>query len=186
METIGAPLDITDMAKKIDAEIHALPVQRAEPIRQVRKKYSKLLADAFPHEMYALAELLFFEYGYPWLAYELVYSHRPALESLDREQVETFSRGLDSWAAVDSFGVLISGAAWRRNQIPDEMIYQWACSDDRWLRRAALVSTIPLNVRSRGGHGDIARTFSVCRMLVDDRDDMVVKALSWALRAMVV
>lgn len=30
-----------------------------------------------------------------------------------------------------------------------------------------------------------ARTLAVCRLLVDDRDDMVVKALSWALRAVV-
>jgi 3-methyladenine DNA glycosylase AlkD len=34
--------------------------------------------------------------------------------------------------------------------------------------------------------GDVERTLAVCRMLVDDYDDMVVKALSWALRALVV
>ena len=28
------------------------------------------------------------------------------------------------------------------------------------------------------------RPLAVCQMLVDDRDDMVVKALSWALRAL--
>jgi len=30
------------------------------------------------------------------------------------------------------------------------------------------------------------RTLDVCRMLVNDRDDMVVKAMSWALRELVV
>jgi len=28
----------------------------------------------------------------------------------------------------------------------------------------------------------VARTLEVCRLLVTDRDDMVVKAMSWALR----
>jgi 3-methyladenine DNA glycosylase AlkD len=48
------------------------------------------------------------------------------------------------------------------------------------------VSTVALNVRSRGGKGDVARTLLVCRLLVDDHEDMVEKALSWALRELVV
>ena len=55
----------------------------------------------------------------------------------------------------------------------------------RWWRRAALVSTVPLNVAARGGHGDPRRALAVCRLLVDDPDDMVEKALSWALRCLV-
>jgi 3-methyladenine DNA glycosylase AlkD len=45
---------------------------------------------------------------------------------------------------------------------------------------------VALNVRSHGGYGDVLRTLAVCRLLVDDHDDMVVKAMSWALRALVV
>jgi len=37
-------------------------------------------------------------------------------------------------------------------------------------------------VPNRGGPGDTDRTLAVCQRLVRDRDDMVVKALSWALR----
>ena len=48
-----------------------------------------------------------------------------------------------------------------------------------------LVSTVGLNVRSRGGCGDVPRTLGVCWLLVDDYDDMVVKAMSWALRELV-
>ena len=44
---------------------------------------------------------------------------------------------------------------------------------------------MPLNRISAGGTGDTERTLGVCRLLVDDRDDMVVKALSWALRELV-
>ena len=49
----------------------------------------------------------------------------------------------------------------------------------------ALVSTVALNMRSHGGYGDAERTLAICRLLVEDYDDMVVKALSWALRELV-
>ena len=62
---------------------------------------------------------------------------------------------------------------------------KWAKSKDRWWRRAALVSTVPLNVKARGGRGDARRTLRICALLIDDRDEMIVKALSWALRALV-
>ena len=48
------------------------------------------------------------------------------------------------------------------------------------------MSTVALNVRSQGGAGDVPRTLAICRLLADDHDDMVAKALSWALRALVV
>ena len=36
-----------------------------------------------------------------------------------------------------------------------------------------------------GGTGDTPGTLNVCRLLVDDKDDMVVKAMSWALRELI-
>src|SRR5207245_871630 len=61
-------------------------------------------------------------------------------------------------------------------------VHAWSRSVDVWLRRLSLVSTVALNSRARGGTGDKARTLSVCAMLAHDRDPMVYKALSWALR----
>ena len=46
---------------------------------------------------------------------------------------------------------------------------------------AALVATTGLNVRNRGGYGDPQRTLMIATLLVDDHDDMVEKAMSWAL-----
>jgi 3-methyladenine DNA glycosylase AlkD len=91
-------------------------------------------------------------------------------------------RGIDSWGAVDPFAVYLAGPAWRERQVPDSLVHRWALSESRWWRRAALVSTVALNTKARGGSGDVARTIEVCRMLAGDHDDMVVKALSWALR----
>jgi 3-methyladenine DNA glycosylase AlkD len=69
--------------------------------------------------------------------------------------------------------------------VNDELFVKWAVSTHLWWRRAALVSTVAFNVRSLGGKGDTPRTLTICRLLADDREDMVIKALSWALRELV-
>ncbi len=117
-----------------------------------------------------------------FVAYELVHHHKPSFDSLNAGSLEELGQGLDSWGAVDSFACYLAGPAWRERQVSDALIKRWAVSKDRWWRRAALVSTVPLNLKSRGGSGDQSRTLDICAMLVNDRDDMVVKALSWALR----
>jgi 3-methyladenine DNA glycosylase AlkD len=117
-----------------------------------------------------------------FFAYELVAHHPAALAGLGKRDVEALGRGIDHWAAVDTFGSYISGPAWRERQLADALIHRWARSSDRWWRRAALVSTVPLNCKARGGNGDTPRTLAVCNLLIADRDDMVVKGLSWALR----
>ena len=68
------------------------------------------------------------------------------------------------------------------DRFSDADVHRWAESADRWWRRTALVSTVALNLKVRGGQGDVARTLPVCRLLAADGDDMVFKALSWALR----
>jgi 3-methyladenine DNA glycosylase AlkD len=58
----------------------------------------------------------------------------------------------------------------------------WLSSPDRWRRRIAVVSTLAWNQKARGGTGNAEKTLMVCEKAVDDHDDMVQKALSWALR----
>jgi len=124
-------------------------------------------------------------YNNRWVAFELIYHHDAALRSIREAEITEFGCDLNSWGAVDAFAGYLAGPAWMNDQIPDELIYQWACSPDRWLRRTALVCTVVLNSPSFGGKGDTLRTLAVCRLLVADKDDMVVKAMSWALRRLV-
>ncbi len=121
-----------------------------------------------------------------WIAYELLADHPAAFSALNRQKLEALGRDMDGWSVVDSFSRTLSGSAWREGLISTETIHDWARSPDRWWRRAALVSTVALNMRSRGGRGDVPKTLAVCELLVDDHDDMIVKALSWALRELVV
>lgn len=178
-------LNMGAIAAEIDAEIRALPFRNTSEVRAVRRGFSNRLAAAAPKEIVGLALKLIEDFGYRFVAYELVHHHRATLRSLGARELERLGHGIDSWSAVDTFASYLSGPAWRDNQVSSKLIHQWARSEDRWWRRAALVSTVPLNVKARGGTGDVPRTLEVCRMLASDDDDMVVKALSWALRALV-
>jgi len=118
------------------------------------------------------------------VAYELIYHHRPALSEVTARDLERLGRGISAWDQTDVFGIFLAGPAWNQRQVPDSVIHKWARSSDRWWRRAGLVATVTLNSKSWGGRGDVRRTLQVCRMLESDRDPMVVKALSWALRVL--
>ncbi len=175
-----------DVASAIDAEIHALSNPNTPNVRKIRRKYTKLLKLAEPDFIMVVARELLNTYDHRWVAYELIREQPATFQRLDEATLEALGQGIDSWWTVDAFARTLSGPAWLEGQITDAVIHRWAKSEDVWWRRAALVSTVALNVRTHGGYGDVSRTLEVCRMLVNDHEDMVVKALSWALRALVV
>lgn len=150
-------------------------------LRTVRRWASSELESRSGEEVLAIAERALRDVP-RWFVYELVHHHGPAIALLDGEWLGRLGKGMSSWGEVDPFACYLSGVAWREGQVSDGDIHRWAASSDRWWRRAALVSTVPLNSRARGGGGDAARTLAMCDALRSDRDDMVVKACSWALR----
>jgi len=119
------------------------------------------------------------------VAFELLERRKDARGLLGVPEVLRLGEGNDNWASVDTFSGYISGPVWREGRIPDEEVLSWARSPNPWWRRTALASTVALNLKSRGGTGDPLRTVLVCTELAGDREPMVSKALSWALRALV-
>jgi len=179
-------IEIDELVDEIDSRIRALPNLKAESVRSVRKEFSKRLANTSPQIMISLSlRLLHLDrpgFEYRFVAYEVVSYHKAALRSLGEKELELLGQGMCRWGDVDTFACYLAGPAWREFQVPDELIHRWARSEDRWWRRAAIVCTVALNNKARGGSGDTTRTLEVCRILVSDRDDMVVKAMSWSLR----
>jgi 3-methyladenine DNA glycosylase AlkD len=168
-------------------QIAELPRRNTTTIRTLRRGISKELAPTDRHTVVTLAlDLISVDSNSRWVAYELVQNHAAARDGIRINEVERLGQGISNWSAVDAFACFISGPAWREGRISDARVARWARSKDRWWRRAALVSTVPLNVQAQGGSGDAQRTLSVCELLLHDRDEMVVKALSWALRALAV
>ena len=153
-------------------------------IRAVRRKWStSLKAEPASLVMDVVAPLAAVgSWPERQVAFELLESHSGAFAMLNPARVEALAEGLADWASVDLFGMTVAGPAWRHGLLSDATIHRWTKSPDRWRRRLALVATVRLDTPARGKTGDAKRTLAVCRRLVADRDDMVVKAMSWALR----
>ncbi len=168
---------------KIQAALARQPVHNVPSFRLVRREWSRKLSTTSGRAVIALARKLASQGGWErLLAYELLVNHHEASHSLTTKDVVALGRGIKSWGEVDCFAAYVSGPAWREGNIPTRLIQGWTHSEDHWWRRAAVVSTVPLNSRARGGKGDARRTLRICRLVIADRHDMVVKALSWALR----
>jgi 3-methyladenine DNA glycosylase AlkD len=181
---MGAPM-LT--AETIRATLRDVNPQSVPAWRPLRKQWTAELATAPARHVLALANELLDDQ--PWgrlTAYELIAYHPAAFASLNATSLKRLARGLEDWVGVDTYACYLAGPAWREGRLATTQVHRWLASDDRWLRRTAVVCTVALNVRARGGRGDTDRTLAVCERVVHDRDDMVVKALSWALRSLVV
>jgi 3-methyladenine DNA glycosylase AlkD len=163
----------------------AMSAQTVPAMRVLRRGWSRRAEASPPHVVLELAERLAPTGGWERIvAYELVANHPGAMRALTPRRLRVLGRGMNSWGLVDTFACYLAGPAWREGQVPDSVVQAWCRSEDRWWRRAALACTTALNVPARGGKGDAARTLAICALLLDDRDDMVVKAMSWALRSL--
>lgn len=166
-------------------EIVALPSGYITSIRSVRRAHSKkwkMEPAAFVMAV-ALGLMARRQHRWErWMACEIIRSHPGAFASLNDRTLAKLAVGLDSWDSVDTLGRIVTGPAWVAGHASDALIDKWSRSPDLWLRRLALVSTISLNMEMDGGVGDTRRTLKICTRAVDDHEDMVVKALSWALR----
>ena len=153
-------------------------------IKTIVNEWSRILYDFTPQQWIELciqlAQTGVFEAQI--LAYELLWKNKKALKKLSVNQIELLGDNLDNWVSTDSYSTLIAGWHWREGTLPDSKIMNWLRSENHWKRRVAVVCTIPLNLRSKGGTGDAPKTLMVCEKVLNDRDDLIVKALSWALR----
>lgn len=153
-------------------------------LRSVTSNWQKILHDFTAQQWIGLAiELVNTDnLEAQQVAFELLYRNKKALQALSLQQILALAKNMDNWVSVDMFCLSVTGSCWRTGILEDQVIEQWARDENVWIRRMALVSTVPLNLRARGGTGDVERTLHICRLLVDDRKDMIIKALSWALR----
>ena len=158
---------------------------RTPVLRQIAADLARRLDT--PSEAVGLAADLVASEGFEerTLACLLLSRHRKAFATLRVGDIEALGWGMDNWASVDAFCSLVAGPAWLAGQLGDADLERWARSSDRWWRRAALVATTALNKKRAGdGTGDARRTLAICARLAGDPDEMVVKALSWALRTL--
>lgn len=85
------------------------------------------------------------------------------------------TKRMNNWDLVDAAAPYILGKHLKARS--RSVLHTLAKSDDLWERRIAIVATLAL-IRS----GDTAETFRIADKLLEDRHDLIHKAVGWALR----
>ncbi|MDN4164798.1 DNA alkylation repair protein [Cytophagales bacterium LB-30] len=119
------------------------------------------------------------------LALEYLGADKKVLRALRPAHFTHLMQDFDNWVSVDVMGMKVLGMSWSYEQVDLDYILSLTKSKSLWIRRLALSATVGLNLPARGGKGDEKQTLAVCERLVHDTEEMVVKALSWALRELV-
>lgn len=177
--------EVERLAQAAQADLERHKHDYLPKLRAVRKRLSAALKTAEAQDVIE-ASMRFGPNMGRWVGDELIANHKGAMAAMDIKALNRIGKGIASWYAVDAFGTTLAGPAWARGQISDADVIAWAKSPDLWWRRLALVATTSLNSKTRAGAkaGDAKRTLMIVRLTMDDREDMVVKAVSWALRSL--
>lgn len=85
---------------------------------------------------------------------------------------------LDNWALVDTFCSAVLSPLLGRHPEVEPVLRRWSRADGLWLRRAALVTLVPL--ARRGRFLDAAYTLAAGHFA--DPEDLMHKATGWLLR----
>jgi 3-methyladenine DNA glycosylase AlkD len=103
-------------------------------------------------------------------------------KNFEKSDLETFERWIDTyinnWAKCDGFCNHTVGDFIEKFPESIALIYVWAESKNRWLRRASAVSFIV--PAKRGKH--LNAVFAITDLLLRDQDDMVQKGYGWLLK----
>jgi 3-methyladenine DNA glycosylase AlkD len=183
LEDLGNPARAEKAAWYAPSRMRMLGVSTPEiraVIREIRTRYRDLDGREWIGLCKALVDTGIFECQ--GLAFELIGRNRKLLDALVYEDLAGLGKNLDNWASADLYSVGIYGVLWRKGVVRDRHLDRLLRSVNPWDRRVAVVSTVALNLKSRGGTGDTQRTLSVCERVVDERHEVIQKALSWALR----
>jgi len=183
LDDLGTPERIEQSKHYFPTSMRVAGVTNPD-IKAVIKEIRKRFKDWSERDWIALCKALVAEgvFEAQVFAFERIGRDKKLLGALEYGDLEALGRNLDNWASVDHYTVSIFGVLWGRGIVKDHHIDRLLQSGNHWERRVAVVSTVALNLKSRGGTGDTPRTLSVCKRVVDDHHDMIQKALSWALR----
>ena len=84
---------------------------------------------------------------------------------------------VNNWDLVDYSTPHIIGDYLFKHQDKRSLLYDWAKSNSLWERRIAIVATFAFIK-----HTEFAPTLSISKLLLNDQEDLIHKALGWMLR----
>ena len=116
---------------------------------------------------------------------ELMAHPKHRLLWMQADQALQLEVNMDNWVSTDTYSTKILGPLWDMDQLENELFDRWAHDPSVWRRRLAVASCVGLFRNKIKAHHErnVQRTIDQCLTVLDDRSDMVVKAVSWALRS---
>ncbi|HEY4518418.1 MAG TPA: DNA alkylation repair protein [Candidatus Paceibacterota bacterium] len=136
---------------------------RELPLSEVKK----LLVSAYHEDRFVALEILVMQYG--WVG-----------ES-ERKQIAKFylqnKAGANNWDLVDTSAPYILGHYLFTNKSERGVLMKLAGSKSLWDRRIAIVSTLYFIGQKR-----FNETLEIAKILLKDKEDLIHKAVGWALR----
>jgi hypothetical protein len=76
-------MEPNELADQLIEELHAVPKQRAAPLRAVRRDYTRRIADRPAGFVVDLTRAILDTGRYRWIAYELIAEHQAAFRTLE-------------------------------------------------------------------------------------------------------
>jgi 3-methyladenine DNA glycosylase AlkD len=110
---------------------------------------------------------------------ELLSIYHDRLHGHDMVLLERLLRQSRTWALVDPLAASVAGRLAERCPQLGAVLDRWACDQDFWIRRAALLALLPA---LRRGDGDFERFAKYADAMLDDKEFFVRKAIGWVLR----
>ncbi|MGL5786847.1 MAG: DNA alkylation repair protein [Bacteroidales bacterium] len=108
----------------------------------------------------------------------LIFKQKKASEAILKELFESYLQHLDyvnNWDLVDLSAPKIMGGYLKGKE--RSILYELAVSPVLWERRVAVITTLAF-VRN----GDLKDAFALCDLLLEDKEDLMRKAVGWVLR----
>jgi len=101
--------------------------------------------------------------------------------NLDTEHFELLDGWVDhltNWANTDGLSTWVISPIVKRDPKLVERLIVWTASGNRWRRRAAAVSLVPIARRGEM----LEEAFTIADRMMEDDDDMVQKGVGWLLK----
>jgi 3-methyladenine DNA glycosylase AlkD len=102
-----------------------------------------------------------------------------SFDHLPWSAIRGWMQAIDNWEVCDQLAMQIAGPCVANNLALVDELLALSTHEDVWFRRCAVASTVALNQKGRS-HAE--ETFRVLRPVIADREDMVRKAVAWAVR----
>jgi 3-methyladenine DNA glycosylase AlkD len=159
---------------------------RVPQLREIARGWQRAHKGASRQDLMALVEALWSGESREekMLASYLLQGHQRWIPDLTWAHFHRWRQGLDNWEVTDSLGVRTLGP-WLLADPEARLDHLWELIADEeiWSRRLALVATVWLN-RGYGGFSAPDLTLGLIDRVKAERDPMITKAVSWALREM--